>query len=174
MPTSARRTRLMPRPTGTGPQRRSWFARLGRVLNLRHSLAERVRRNLARHGASLRHLEIEADGGRVTLRGVPRTAADRDLLLRVVEGTRGVRAVHDRTEVGVPATEASTEQPGAPVAPGDPLIYVVRRGDTLEGISQRLLGRAAGWNRLYQVNRDIIDDPRLLYPGMRLRVPERR
>lgn len=42
--------------------------------------------------------------------------------------------------------------------------YVIMPGDTLSEIAQRY-GIAGGWQALYEVNRDVIDDPDLIYPG---------
>ena len=57
--------------------------------------------------------------------------------------------------------------------------YTVRRGDSLAGISARLLGAEKRWPELYAANegarlddRHVLRDPRLIWPGLVLRVPE--
>jgi nucleoid-associated protein YgaU len=50
--------------------------------------------------------------------------------------------------------------------------YVVVEGDTLSAIAKRHYGNGAQWRRIYDANRDIIDDPDLIYPGQKLRIPE--
>jgi hypothetical protein len=48
-------------------------------------------------------------------------------------------------------------------------IYVVKRGDTLQGIAAHLLGNAARWREIARINN--IRDPKTLKVGRRLKVP---
>lgn len=50
--------------------------------------------------------------------------------------------------------------------------YVVVRGDTLSGIAQRELGSASRWPEIYKLNKDIIKDPNLIYPGQKIKIPD--
>ena len=50
--------------------------------------------------------------------------------------------------------------------------YTVIEGDTLSGIAKRMYGEANKWKRIYDANRDVIDDPDLIYPGQNLKIPE--
>lgn len=50
-------------------------------------------------------------------------------------------------------------------------IYVVQRGDTLTTIARRLYGKTSRWLDIFQLNRDQLDSPDLIYEGMELRVP---
>ena len=52
-----------------------------------------------------------------------------------------------------------------------PVIYRVRPGDTLSRISARVYGDAAAWRRIYDANRDLLESPDDLGPGMMLVVP---
>jgi nucleoid-associated protein YgaU len=49
--------------------------------------------------------------------------------------------------------------------------YIVRKGDTLSRISRTYYGSANEWYRIYQANRDQLDNPDMLKPGMKLRIP---
>jgi LysM repeat protein len=69
---------------------------------------------------------------------------------------------------------AGAANPPAP-APGSPLValegpYVVKKGDTLWGISRDLLQDPLLWPRLWETNR-FIANPNLIYPGDQLVVP---
>ena len=50
--------------------------------------------------------------------------------------------------------------------------YRVVKGDSLSKIAQRVYGDAQAWRRIYDANRDIIDDPDLIHPGQVLKVPK--
>jgi nucleoid-associated protein YgaU len=37
--------------------------------------------------------------------------------------------------------------------------YTIEKGDTLSAIAQRVYGKASYWNRIFEANRDTIDNP---------------
>ena len=58
--------------------------------------------------------------------------------------------------------------------PTEPLrTYVVRSGDSLSLIAQLFYGpgHSGWWHGIYDANRDTVRDPRLIYPGEKLRIP---
>ncbi|MRJ01910.1 MAG: LysM peptidoglycan-binding domain-containing protein [Epsilonproteobacteria bacterium] len=50
--------------------------------------------------------------------------------------------------------------------------YIVKKGDTLSKIAKRIYGKAGAYIKIYEANQDIISDPKLIYPGQRLRIPK--
>jgi len=52
---------------------------------------------------------------------------------------------------------------------GSSAIYVVRGGDSLSRIARSL--HLPGWRNLWSANRTQVENPHLIYPGQRLRVP---
>jgi nucleoid-associated protein YgaU len=59
--------------------------------------------------------------------------------------------------------------PGAHAAHGAK--YTVRKGDTLSAIAQREYGDANAWRRIYDANRDQLDNPDVIHPGQELKLP---
>ncbi len=53
-----------------------------------------------------------------------------------------------------------------------PSTYTVLQGDSLSKIAKRLYGKSSAWRKLFEANRDQIDDADLIHPGQVLRVPE--
>ena len=49
--------------------------------------------------------------------------------------------------------------------------YVVKPGDSLSKIAQQVYGNMNDWRKLFDANRDIIQDPDLIHPGQTLRLP---
>jgi len=49
--------------------------------------------------------------------------------------------------------------------------YVVKKGDTLSGISQRLYGTSVKWRIIYEANKDVIKSPHRISPGWSLKTP---
>jgi nucleoid-associated protein YgaU len=76
--------------------------------------------------------------------------------------------VQSGSSTSAPETAAD---PAAP--PGQPAAtkYTVRSGDTLSAIAKREYGDADAWRRIYEANRDQINDPDLIHPGQELNIP---
>jgi nucleoid-associated protein YgaU len=49
--------------------------------------------------------------------------------------------------------------------------YVVVKGDSLSKIAQREYGDANKWRTIFEANKDLINDPDLIYPGQELTIP---
>jgi nucleoid-associated protein YgaU len=50
--------------------------------------------------------------------------------------------------------------------------YTVVKGDSLSKIAKREYGNANAWRRIFDANRDQINDPDLIHPGQVLRIPQ--
>jgi nucleoid-associated protein YgaU len=50
--------------------------------------------------------------------------------------------------------------------------HIVRRGETLSAISQKYYGSADKWRKIFQANRQIIDDADKIQPGTKLVIPD--
>lgn len=50
--------------------------------------------------------------------------------------------------------------------------YTVKKGDSLSKIAKSVYGDAQQWRKIHEANRDIIDNPDLIYPGQVLKLPE--
>ncbi|MDO4295017.1 MAG: LysM peptidoglycan-binding domain-containing protein [bacterium] len=70
----------------------------------------------------------------------------------------------EETEVIV---EEQRETSNAPVA----VTYTVQRGDCLWNIAKKQLGKGSRWQEIYQLNKDKINNPNLIYPGQVLTLP---
>lgn len=51
--------------------------------------------------------------------------------------------------------------------------YTVKSGDTLSAIAKSEYGDASQWQRIYDANRDQLDNPDLIHPGQKLNIPAR-
>jgi nucleoid-associated protein YgaU len=66
----------------------------------------------------------------------------------------------------VNADEFKTPEPEAEVT-----YYVIEKGDTLSAIAKRFLGNAMDYPKIFEANREVIQDPDLIYPGQKIRIP---
>ena len=53
----------------------------------------------------------------------------------------------------------------------EPRYYVVKAGDSLSKIAKELLGDADRWPEIVAANKDRIDDPNAIEPGLKLKIP---
>lgn len=66
---------------------------------------------------------------------------------------------------GVTASVDSTAQLGGEQS------YTVKGGDSLSKIAKQFYGDGNAWNRIFDANRDQLDDPDKIQPGQTLRIP---
>ena len=61
----------------------------------------------------------------------------------------------------------------APKAAAAPAVetYTVVAGDSLSKIAKGVYGDASQWRRIFEANRDQIEDPDLIRPGQKLKIP---
>jgi nucleoid-associated protein YgaU len=60
----------------------------------------------------------------------------------------------------------------AEVEPPTERYHMVAAGDTLGHISQKYYGKAGAYMKIFEANRDILDDPNLIKVGQKLKIPE--
>jgi uncharacterized protein YidB (DUF937 family) len=70
-----------------------------------------------------------------------------------------------------PATDAAPVEDAAAAPTGGERTYTVVAGDSLSKIAKRLLGDANAWPRIFDANRDQIENANLIRPGQVLRIP---
>jgi nucleoid-associated protein YgaU len=66
----------------------------------------------------------------------------------------------------------SSTAPSAPPAGSQHRTYTVVAGDSLSKIAQRQYGDASKWHRIFEANRDKIQNPDLIHPGQVLNIPQ--
>jgi len=49
--------------------------------------------------------------------------------------------------------------------------YIVQKGDSLSKIAKHHLGDANAWKKIFEANRDVLDDPDKIFPGQTLKLP---
>jgi nucleoid-associated protein YgaU len=66
-----------------------------------------------------------------------------------------------------------TQSAGASVSGGqNARTYTVQSGDSLSKISKEFYGNASQYMRIFEANRDQLDNPNQIQPGQRLVIPE--
>ena len=51
-------------------------------------------------------------------------------------------------------------------------IYIVKKGDTLQKIADKMYGTTKKWKKIYNANKDVLEAPDVIRPGQKLVIPE--
>jgi nucleoid-associated protein YgaU len=121
--------------------------------------AEALMKELESHGFDVSGVDIEVDGGKVTLNGAVNSRAELEKIVLAVGNTKGVAQV----ENNLIAPDADPESPSG--------LYVVVEGDTLWKIAKANYGDGDRYEEIFEANKPLLKDPDHIYPGQRLRIP---
>lgn len=130
--------------------------------------------------------------GSITVNGTIADEADRAKVNELLAGIPGVQKVTDNTTVAVaappePETEPEVEPAGTESAeaettapepaaeeakPTEAQTYTVKSGDTLWKIASHFYGDGSKYPKIFEANKDVLDDPDRIMPGQELRIPE--
>ncbi len=126
---------------------------------------------IERRQVRLQNVHIE--GGKLLIRGV---APSDEAKNRVWDQIKSVDPSY--SDLTVDITVAAAAQPaqaqaqavGATAA--EPIVYTVQPGDTLSKIARNYYGDANLYTRIFEANRDKLDNPNVIRPGQRLVIPQ--
>jgi nucleoid-associated protein YgaU len=121
--------------------------------------ADALTKELQNHGFDVSGVDIEVDGGKVTLNGAVNSRAEMEKIVLLVGNTKGVAQV----ENNLIAPDADPEAPSG--------VYVVKSGDTLWKIAEESYGDGKRYEEIFEANKPMLKHPDKIYPGQRLRIP---
>ena len=120
-------------------------------------------------------LAAALDGKIVTLTG---EAPDKETRSKVMQGFSSMVEA-DNVVNGMRIAAAPAPERHGPPAPEDAAaarqtvrLHEVVSGDTLGGIAKKYYGNAGQYMKIFEANRDILDDPNLIKVGQKLKIPE--
>ena len=120
----------------------------------------RIKDEIESDNPGVEGLDVGYSGGKVTLKGRAKSAEAMEKAVLMAGNVEGVE------DVDASAME-SPEQPSP-----DVFYYTVQEGDTLSKIAQRYLGDAMAYPKIFEANREVIEDVDKIYPGQKIRIPE--
>jgi uncharacterized protein YidB (DUF937 family) len=91
----------------------------------------------------------------------------------LLEGLLGGRGRAEPAAPVRPRPDFSNVRSGSSTAPVPPpeQIHTVAAGESLSKIARRYYGDANQWRRIFEANRDQIQNPDLIHPGQKLKIP---
>ena len=114
-------------------------------------------------------LHAEVRGKVVTLKGKAESRDAANLAMSKLDQAVKAENIVNAIEV---AKAPEPEPAPAPVETAEEKIYEVVAGDTLGAIAQKHYGKASDYMKIFEANRDILDNPDLIKVGQKLKIPE--
>ena len=114
---------------------------------------------------------INMQGDKLLIRGV---ASSEEAKNNVWDQIKLVDPKYADLIADITVTESSrdrTQAAGAGIGGGQQQTYTVQSGDTLSKISKQFYGDANQYMRIFEANRDKLDDPNKIRPGQQLVIP---
>ena len=127
-------------------------------------------------------VDLALEGGnRGYLVGAPPSAPELKTTRQMVETTIEIPSLYKPKQTSLPvrldamAPETEVQLPSSGEAAGPQVFdaYVVKKGDSLWSIAKKheIYGKASGWRRIFDANRDQLKSPDSVRPGMTLKIP---
>ncbi len=150
---------------------------IGRKLfNKDDEVAEEIKKHIESNNPGVTGLEVDFDNGIVGLCGECQSSEAFQKVVLMAGNVKGVVDVYtDGLRVvqngsAVPMNNAGDKQ----MLPNDGQnveYYVIKSGDTLSKIAKQYYGNAMDYPKIFEANREVIEDPDLIYPGQKIRIP---
>jgi nucleoid-associated protein YgaU len=121
--------------------------------------------------------------GAISVSGTIADESERARIVEVLSGIAGIDTVNDGMTVAAPEppraepepapkAETAPEPEAAPAADDGARTYTVKSGDSLWKIAEAMYGNGSKYTKIFDANRDILDDPDRIFPGQELKIPD--
>ena len=76
-------------------------------------------------------------------------------------------------EIKTEIANAKRQEANALAAQSTTQVYYVVKGDSLWKIAKKALGNPFKWMAIYNLNKDLIKNPDLIFPGQQFKIPQK-
>jgi nucleoid-associated protein YgaU len=122
--------------------------------------AEQIKAHIEENNPGVTGLEVSLDDNEIcSLNGECTSYAAKEKVVLMAGNMKGVASVNG-DGLSSPEPEGATEY------------YIIEKGDTLWGIAEKTLGNGAKYTEIFEENREVIEDPDLIFPGQKIRIPK--
>jgi nucleoid-associated protein YgaU len=121
--------------------------------------SEKLKQHLEKNNPGLSDLGVSFSDEVATITG---TATDQAAFEKAVLMAGNVEGVARVEAVAVSRPDSGEES----------TFVLVKAGDSLWGIAERELGSGARYTEIFAANREVIEDPDLIFPGQKIRIPK--
>ncbi len=125
--------------------------------------ADRIKEHLEVSLTSVKDLTVEFDDGTVTLCGECLSEGDRSQAILIAGNVKGVgKVIADDLKAPAPKPEEPEEKFE---------YYEIKSGDSLSAIAKRYYGKPMEYKRIFEANRNVIENADKIYPGQKIKIP---
>ncbi len=151
---------------------------IGRKLfNKDEDAAEKIKAHIGDNNPGVENLEVTYESGIVSLCGDCDSVAAHQKAVLMAGNVKGVIDVYtgglkvkDANMVASADGDAGDNQ----LVPEDDQkveFYTIKSGDSLSKIAKEYYGNAMEYPKIFEANREVIEDPDKIYPGQKIRIP---
>ena len=119
--------------------------------------AKKLKEHIEKNNPGISDLQVEVNDDVATISGSAADQAAYEKAVLIAGNVEGVGMVEASAVAHPAAAEAE--------------FALVQDGDTLWGISERAYGNGARYTEILAANREVIEDPDLILPGQKIRIP---
>ncbi|MEM6638508.1 MAG: peptidoglycan-binding protein LysM [Pseudomonadota bacterium] len=144
-----------------------------RLFNQDEEAAEKIEKMINDNNPGIQNLEVKYDDGNVTLCGDCESVDAMQKAVLMVGNVAGVKGV-DGSELQLPRPADNPEATIDPAVAVNENVeyYEIQSGDTLSKIAKRVYGDAMEYKKIFEANREVIEDPDKIFVGQRIRLPK--
>lgn len=121
--------------------------------------SDKIKEEIERNNPGISGLSVSYDDGVVSLTGEADSPEAMEKAVLMAGNVKGVK-------------EVKADQVAAPPQTAEVEYYVIEKGDTLSAIAKRFYGDANAYPRIFEANREVIQDANLIFPGQKIRIPK--
>ena len=161
---------------------------IGRNLfNKDEEAADKIKAHIESNNPGIKNLTVEYDDGIVELCGECASVEAFEKTVLMAGNVKGVIDVYtsemkiakspeqDAPEVIMesPAEASEPSKQSVPVVTDAPKVeyYVIKSGDSLSKIAKEYYSDAMQYPKIFEANKEVIEDPDKIYPGQKIRIP---
>ena len=120
--------------------------------------AAKIKQEIEASNPGIQNLNVGFKDGKVSLSGDAASAEAMEKAVLIAGNVHGV-------------SEVNADQVKAPAQTGKVDYYIIQQGDSLSAIAKKFLGNANEYPKIFEANREVIQDPNKIYPGQKIRIP---
>ena len=120
--------------------------------------ATKIKQEIEASNPGIQNLNVDFKDGKVNLSGDAASAEAMEKAVLIAGNVQGV-------------SEVNADQVKAPAQTGKVDYYIIQQGDSLSAIAKKFLGNANEYPKIFEANREVIQDPNKIYPGQKIRIP---
>lgn len=121
-----------------------------------------IKKRVEEDNPGIDNFQVDVKEGHAVLSGTAKSAEALEKAVLMVGNSQGIEKVN---------VDAVTIVDGSTLG-SDDQFYTIEKGDTLWKIAEKIYGDGAKYQKIFEVNREVIKDADKIFPGQKIRIPK--